>query len=1082
MSGTRSGAPLPAALVARSATLPERIAADGDVRVDPGRSKRRVARWRELVARGDVASFARRLSLDGLDPERAEAVVGEVAPYTPPPEWAEFVSESLAHAADPDIDEDRCLSSGDQRVALEELTVVFVRTARVRLETRVDTGTLPIGPGVLIALERELLSELDALTSACADVEFRLWRRSHIDPLREALTRITGSPGRTLYERWIGELRAGGLAELLDRYPVLARQLGTVTLCWIEATTEFLTRLRSDASAIASMFGGGRPLGLLVQIGGASSDPHRGGRRVVGCTFESGIRLIYKPKSLRTEVVYGELLEWLNQRGADPPLRVLRVLDRGDYGWAEAAQQAPAADRDAAKRFYTRAGMVLALMYALGGTDCHAENLVAAGEDPVAVDAETILHPSLAQLDTVPGAEPGAAHAAADVYRTSVLAIGFLPSWTTGPDGAAVDISALGAIEPQPGLERVQQWDHAGTDVARMVQATPLLRPVANVLRINGVPQRAEDYVDELCSGFDRGYRILLTGREQLLAPRGPLTALADAPVRVLFRSTHTYARALSVAQLPAYLRTGVEHSIELEALARPLLDAPDPARFWGLHRHEQRELEATDVPYFAAPGGAESLCGDDGRVLVRFRSSALETARQKLRSLSVQDLRFQAALIRASLGARSPAPRETTGEDPPGGPAPAATDGRGAELALEAAGALGGELARTAIRSGTSVAWVGLTLQEEADRWILRPTGDDLYEGAPGIAVFLAALARATGDRRWRELSTAALSPILRECERNPRRLAAIGGLGGGGGLGGKLYALALVAALLEDEQPLAAAQRLVRVLRPTPFCEDRKRDLLAGSAGTVAGLLALDRARGGDQRAVELAAAAGASLAAAAVELRDGSPTWQTIAGRGLDGVAHGTAGIAHALAGVASRTNDNDLATLAERAVRGESDRFDPGPGGWPDRRGADGRGGAANGWCHGAAGIGLTRLALLQTPLATRLPATLDVDLARARASVLASSPAVDHLCCGGAGEIEFLLELGRRRDDADALLHAHARCDQLAERILGNQRLRLAGPDAGGAIPRPGLFQGTSGIGLALLRRAVPDLPSVLMWR
>ena len=42
--------------------------------------------------------------------------------------------------------------------------------------------------------------------------------------------------------------------------------------------------------------------------------------------------------------------------------------------------------------------MLLAVLHALGATDVHRENLVAAGDRPVLVDAETVMHPQL--LDT----------------------------------------------------------------------------------------------------------------------------------------------------------------------------------------------------------------------------------------------------------------------------------------------------------------------------------------------------------------------------------------------------------------------------------------------------------------------------------------------------------------------------------------------------------------------------------------------------------------------------------------------------------------------------------------------------------
>ena len=1072
------------ALAARACTLSERIAGSIEVHPDGAHSERRLRRWGEVVARGDADRFTERLGLDGLDVERAAAVVGKANWAGPDPEWAMLVAAAINHAADADLDDDRCLAANGDRIPLHELMVTFVRAARTRLRSRIELPSSVLGPSVLPTLERQLLAELGSLASSCADVEFRLWRRHRLDPLEEAISRAGGNPGRDLYDGWVTELRASRLRPLLATYPVLARQLGTVALGWADATVEFLERLKADSRLLAETFTARQPLGPLVEVGGAASDPHRGRRRVVGCTFESGLRLVYKPKSLRTEVVYGSLLEFLNEHGADPALRVLRVLDRGEHGWVEMAEQAGVAAEEAARRFYRRTGMLLALMYAVGGKDCHAENFVAAGEDPVVVDAETVLHPILLPVDAIPGANLDAPHAAVDLYSASVLGVGLLPDWLIGPEGGALDYSALGAIEPQQGLQPFPRWEHPGTDVARMILETGSVDPRANVLRLDGRSQRPEDYLDDLCAGFTHAYGVMLRARERLLASDGPIAALEDAPVRVLFRGTVVYLRALNCAQQPGDLRDGADHSIELELLGRPLLDSPDPAAFWELHRGEQRQLEATDVPYFAAPGAAEALCEEDGRALVRFRVSAVETARQRLRALSGKDQRLQVGLLRAALGTRSATePAATRVDHPLPSIARAGERDLASDPALEAAFLLGRELDTTAIRSGKSVAWVGLSLGDEGERWMLRPTAYDLYGGAVGIAVFLAALARVTGDRRWRGLALAALSPTLEQSERDPSRMIALLGIGGSAGCGGIIYALVLVAELLGEERPISAAGRLAAALPRAAFEQDRRLDLLAGSAGALVALLALDRVAGGNEQAVDLAAAAGTVLVAAAVEVDDGSVMWETLRGRTLDGFAHGTAGIALALARLAARVGDEGLATFVRRAVFGESSRFDSALGGWPDRR-SDTERGAMNSWCHGSAGIGLARLGLLETSLRIELEATATSDLARAKTAVAITHPAGDHLCCGGAGEVEFLLELARLGADLDARRLAEARCDELAQRILAGESPRLTRPrtDAGGVVPSPGLFQGTSGVGLCLLRRVVPDLPSVLAWR
>ncbi|HEY1592184.1 MAG TPA: type 2 lanthipeptide synthetase LanM family protein [Solirubrobacteraceae bacterium] len=642
-----------AELAARASTLDERITGVVELHPDdPAAVNTRLARWSEKVAGGDAERFEERLALDGLDGDSVRLVAGGCSwpAGEPLPEWTSLIAEGLEELAAEDLDGDDCLLRDDRGpIPLQELALPFVRAARRRLAPRLDPHRGLLAPAVPREFERRLLAELGAVAARVGELEFRCWRRPLIAPLDEAIERAGGQPGSGLYRKWIAELRGGGLADVMRAYPVLARQIGVLALAWVETTTEFAERLARDLRVLADTFSGAAPLGRLETLGDARSDPHRGQRRVIECRFASGVTLIYKPKPLATEVAYSRLVEWLNERGTNPALRVLRVVDRGDYGWVEYAAHEPVADPAGAGRFYSRAGSLLALMHAIGGKDCHFENLIAAGEHPIVIDAETVLHPLFKPVDA--GAD-GERRAAADRMQRSVLAVGMLPSWIVAADGHAYDIGALGAIGAQVMDDSLPDWEHPNTDVARLVLRSRTVGPARNELQIAGVAQRPQDYAEHLRAGFERAYRLLCGRGDDLLADDGPLAGLRAAPVRALFRPTHVYVKVLSSAGAPSRLSSGVDYGIELEILGRPLLDAPAPSELWELHRSEQRQLNDRDVPYLSTPGSAEWLLSAGGNPILSFEASALEAARRQLESLGEADMRYQASLIEAALGA----------------------------------------------------------------------------------------------------------------------------------------------------------------------------------------------------------------------------------------------------------------------------------------------------------------------------------------------------------------------------------------------------------------------------------------------
>src|SRR5262249_16926743 len=140
---------------------------------------------------------------------------------------------------------------------------------------------------------------------------------------------------------------------------------------WPVLQREFLDQSCSENRVVATRY----PL----------AESHHNGRSGVALTFGSGIQLVYKPRDLSAEQAVCEVLDWLNERGAPLRLYCPRVLTRAEYGWMEHVPHQPCLDRAQVRRFYTRAGMLLAVTYALRATDCHNENLIARGEHPVIV-------------------------------------------------------------------------------------------------------------------------------------------------------------------------------------------------------------------------------------------------------------------------------------------------------------------------------------------------------------------------------------------------------------------------------------------------------------------------------------------------------------------------------------------------------------------------------------------------------------------------------------------------------------------------------------------------------------------------
>lgn len=360
---------------------------------------------------------------------------------------------------------------------------------------------------------------------------------------------------------------------------------------------------------------------------------------------------------------------------------------------------------------------------------------------------------------------------------------------------------------------------------------------------------------------------------------------------------------------------------------------------------------------------------------------------------------------------------------------------------------------------------------------------GPDLYGGLTGVALFLA-MADTHADRDdFRRTARAAILQSHRLIDTIPadRRCALYTGWLG--------IALAewWTGRRLGDERLVAGARALAeRVVAESG--PDDCHDLLSGGAGTIVGALRLAAATGSEALAA-LAVDRGDRLIAAAIARPEGL-SWRTInksRDYNLTGFSHGTAGIAYALLKLFDHCGEHRFREAATAAIAYEQRWFDPVDGNWPDLREARPSRSAGDHaldhstyWCHGAPGIGLSRIAAWRS---TGDGVYRDQALT-ALASTLASvdrevpiRPEDLGLCHGFAGNADILLSLGRALGNSGVTgLAGAGRVAARAAPVLRRLEPGAAGADA---FQQPGLMTGLAGAGWLYLRLLEPGLPSVL---
>jgi type 2 lantibiotic biosynthesis protein LanM len=1067
----------------RATTLVERLAA-GRPSGDPAPAEEdelaryRLQSWKSQSPFDDESYFEQRLALDRLTEaqlrqlivERIEAVRERF------PERPAWLSELRAAFSRPcascfcDLIPDRLKNR--PTTGFLDAAAPFIEQALDRLDEGIAALTtvaspLPFDPStVKKLLFADLPDEMIKMLSRTMTLELNIARLEG---------ELEGDTPEERFRNFLERLRQPDyLRSFLRDYPVLARSLVEQTQRWVAVSLEFIERLCRDWAEIKAAFTPEADPGLLVAVAGGLADTHRGGRSVIIAKFSSGLRLVYKPKSLAVDAHFQELLRWLNALGAEPSLRTLRVLDRGSYGWMEYAAARECETAEEVRRFYRRQGSYLALLYLLDATDFHSGNLIACGEHPLLIDLEALFHPRR----SASGDSDSADKIARDTVSYSVLRIGLLPERVWGnAECEGVDMSGLGTVDGQLTPHALPQWEETGTDAMHLVRKRKPIRADKNRPKLAARKVNALDYQEEILEGFASTYSLLLKHRDELLAGDGPLARFAEDEVCVFLRSARTYRRLLRESYHPDVLRDALDRDRLFDLLWVEVEDDQDLAQ---VIRIERDELWRGDIPLFITrPDSRDLWINESERIPDFFPESSLSVVQRSVKRLSAEDHSRQAWFIRASLA--------TLGADDAGwqsSPATAPCPVANGERLRSAAQAVGDRLEALALRGQDDASWIGLMLEQDRS-WEIERFGMDLSDGLPGVALFLAYLGAATGQttgqttgqKRYTALSQAALTAFQRQIEKRGDDVELIGGFDG---WGGAIYALVHLGVHWDRPDLIAEAESVVDRL-PDLIEQDEALDVFGGAAGCIAALRGLYHCAPSD-RVLAAAIQCGDHLLARAQQMPEGIG-WLTVTGasRPLAGFAHGAAGIAWSLLKLYAWTGLERFQTAAREALAYERSLFVEAAGNWPDlreHRAAEGQPSFMTAWCHGAAGIGLARL--------NSLPHADDpavrAEIATALETTLKHGFGHNHsLCHGDAGNLELLLQASRVLGDHKCEAHIQRLAAAMLESIEqdGEQHGWQCGTPY--TVETPGLMTGLAGIGLQLLRLADPELaPSVLV--
>lgn len=856
------------------------------------------------------------------------------------------------------------------------------------------------------------------------------------------------------------------LNDFFSLYPVLERRINEIIQNTIDIYKEVIERIDTDANEIMREFNIVESAFIVEHLSTDFSDSHKNGRRVFCVEFVSGEKILYKPRCLQNEIKLQEITNYF-YKICNLGSYEYCILDKGKYGWCEIVTQKDCESTEELSRYYQRIGVILFINYLLEGGDIHFENLIACNEYPVIIDAETFI----GNIEGDNG--KSATEKVSNLLRKSVLYSGILPfySWNNAGD-AGINMSAISGEEGQKFPIKIPFIINPKSVNMRVVYDYPVSKRNHNLAMLKGKFIQPSEFADKIIQGFKSAYLGAMEHTETLLKI---IQQYSELEVRYLIRNTQQYVIVLSSSYHPELLMDGGARNLFFYSLINGNLQNENSKL---LIEHEIEDLLSGDIPYFYFRGNKKSIYTWDGREVKNFFSkTALQQIEENIQYLSYKNLEQQIQYIKITFNMENAGTRKIKNER-----LKPALSNNIFKTAEELAKELLCKIGTNAIYSedGTDVNWIGVKLFGiKENQWMIQALPNTLYDGTVGINLVFHLYERIYQDKKYHEICDVLDNRILRYIDTisDGKKSIAEFNTGVFCGEGSILYALNILYEIYDDSKYKLYFDKWLSCME-TIISEDCLFDLISGNSGIVLVLINMYKKTGTPtylQKAIQIAEQLIEDMVT-----DKGKVGWKSeVVPEVLAGFAHGNSGFIEMFSRLYEVYPQTKYLDVLSSLVEYENSLYSEKDNNWIDLRKfseVDQHKSQPIAWCHGAAGILLSRLTLYNAiknlgETALLQQAIKDISLAKNKL-IEDGVHAGFCLCHGNMGNLLILKRYAEIFDDKQV----RSICDSRFEQILESLNEENILPTE---LYNPGFMTGLSGIAYALLKYKMPKLPLLI---
>lgn len=805
--------------------------------------------------------------------------------------------------------------------------------------------------------------------------------------------------------------------------------------------------------------------GDLIYVENNAGDSHCGKKQVIVFHFEKGT-VIYKPRNLELDIQFEKLINYINKK-LNVTLICGKIYNKGIYGWQEFIEYKDCTNQLEVKEFYYKIGIFACIFYILSASDMHMENIICHGKDPVFIDLESIF-----QSFKGFGSDNQDIYVSlSNIIRNSVLLTCLFPAGMNM--SSQRDISGITGHGGQVVSKGKYSFENKYTSEMKIIREDFIMKDKKNIPQINGKRVEPRVNIVDIIKGFSDTFDVFLNNKNDFIKQNGIIDSFNNLPIRTIIRHTANYSTLLKASTEKKYLIDAANRNLLFDRL---WIITENQKGFSDIVCSEIEDLLLGDIPYFFTYINSDHIFNSKGEMIKNYKIIPMQQQIKKVISiLNTSEKKLQIDFIQKAMAIPIKRWELKSNKQDFTKISNAYNHLMIPEKTLEFCRNIIARILDIAYIDieKKEIAWIDLKI-EPNEQWSFTPADNSLYSGIMGIALPLAEYYKRTLDPDIKKY----ISMILHTSFLYEEKYNIIKKLSAYNGTPGTAYCYYYIASVFDNQSLKNFAVELLLSCENL-INKDKDYDIVSGSAGALIIAVRLYK-KTLRKDMLNFAIKCGEHLLEHVIS-KSVTYGWYTISSDNtiLAGFSHGNSGIAWAMMELFGVTQNQKYKQCAERAINYENTLYNAEDNNWVDLRNRENRikkefPEPVN-WCHGAPGIGLSRIACKKISP----DSIIDIDIKNAIAKTIKEGfGGSDCLCHGSFGNLEILLEASK--------LYPESSYYNQAMNIAYEIRSELDGRDVICGIPQknivPGFMIGLSGIAFGTLRLIAPnDTPNVLLF-